>query len=140
MPPCSIWYPSLNLGFFIWLVAAGFYSVHLYQRRTGSTISVREGARMGWITGIVSFAISTVFFTLTMVRLSMSAGGLGELYRKQMESMSMPDQSMREALDLLQSPAGVTFVVLGSLLFIFVMITMLCTAGGALGAKILDKS
>jgi hypothetical protein len=33
-------------------LAAGFLAVYLYSRRTGQTLSIRSGARMGWITGI----------------------------------------------------------------------------------------
>ena len=131
--------PVLSYGFVIWLVAAGFFSVYLYQRRTRAILSVRQGARMGWITGVISFAISAVFFTLSMISLSGHNGGLATLYRERLQGMAMPEQSVQEALRILESPAGLTITILGSLCFVFVMVTLICTAGGALGAKILDR-
>jgi hypothetical protein len=132
--------PVVSYGFLIWLLAAGFFSVFLYNRRAGLLLTVRQGARMGWITGVISFAISALFFTLSMVALAGRNGGLAGLYKERLESMPMNDRNVQEALELLQSPAGMAVVVIGSLFFVFVIVTSFCTAGGALGAKILDKS
>src|SRR5437868_1931794 len=38
-------------------LAAGYFAVFLYSRRTGQVLSVSSGRRMGWITGILSFVI-----------------------------------------------------------------------------------
>ena len=132
--------PLVSYGFPIWLFAAGFFAVYIFERRTGMPLTVKQGARMGWITGVLSFAISTVFFTLAMISLAGRSGGLAAMYRERLEGMSVPDQSVREAIEMLQSPAGLTVVIIGSLTFVFVMITVICTLGGALGAKVLDKS
>lgn len=132
--------PLLSYGFPIWLFAAGFFAVYVFERRTGMLLTVKQGARMGWITGVLSFAISTIFFTLAMISLAGRSGGLAAMYRERLEGMSVPDQSVREAIEMLQSPVGLTVVIIGSLAFVFVMITLICTLGGALGAKVLDKS
>src|SRR3977135_1531243 len=50
----------LPFGFVIWLPSAGFIAVYLFRRRTGQSLSVRGGARMGWMAGILSFLILTV--------------------------------------------------------------------------------
>src|SRR5882724_2699045 len=55
---------ALPFGFVVWLPSAGFTSVYLFRRRTGQSLSVRNGARMGWISGILSFLIITVMFTM----------------------------------------------------------------------------
>lgn len=132
--------PVLSYGFLIWLLAAGFFSVYLYNRRAGLLLTVRQGARMGWITGVISFAISAFFFTLSIVALSGREGGLAGLYKERLETMPMNDRNVQEAVELLQTPVGMAVVVIGSLFFVFVVVTSFCTAGGALGAKILDKS
>jgi hypothetical protein len=75
-----------------------------------------------------------------MLALSARSGGLAGLYRERLEGLSIPDQSVQEAVQVLQSPAGLTLIILGSLVFVFVIVTLICTAGGALGAKVLDKS
>src|SRR5215831_11233038 len=40
----------------VW-AAAGFAAVRLYRRRTGMSLSVRAGMIMGWITGVILFAL-----------------------------------------------------------------------------------
>ena len=52
------------------LGSSGFLAVYLYNRRTGDELSVRKGARMGWITGVFCFVIATIFFTITVISLS----------------------------------------------------------------------
>src|SRR3984957_8547658 len=59
MLPVPLPFVRLPIAF----VAAGFLAVFLYSRRTGQTLSIRNGARMGWITGIFSFTAVTIFFT-----------------------------------------------------------------------------
>ena len=66
----------LMIGFMIWLPAAGFLSVYLFSRRTGQLLSLRAGARMGWITGILSFVIITVLFTVSILSIGTHPGGL----------------------------------------------------------------
>src|SRR5271155_4114977 len=61
---------ALPYGFVIWLPSAGFTAVYLFSRRTGQSLSVRGGARMGWIAGILSFVIITVMFTISTVAVS----------------------------------------------------------------------
>lgn len=126
--------PWLSYGGFIWLFSAGFFSVYLYRRRTGQPLTVRSGARMGWITGVLSFVIITILFTISIV--AMRTGDLAGLYR---ERMPVQDRNMEQALQLLQSPGGLASILLLSLLVMFVLITSICTAGGALGAKIAGK-
>jgi hypothetical protein len=43
--------------FLIWLVVAGFLAVAAYRRRTGQKLSWLSGAHLGWICGIIGFAI-----------------------------------------------------------------------------------
>jgi hypothetical protein len=58
--------PLVNYGVPVWLLGAGFVSVFFYKRRTGQRLSVRSGARMGWITGVMSFAILAVIMTFAL--------------------------------------------------------------------------
>ena len=66
-------FPFLRL--LVAFVAGGFFAVFLYSRRTGQMLSIRSGARMGWITGIFSFTMLSVLFAVVMVKIS-SDGGL----------------------------------------------------------------
>ncbi len=120
------------------LCAAGFLAVFLYIRRTGHGVSVRSGARIGWITGTFCFAIATVFFTLSVIAIS-SRGGLANFYRDQFLSRGIDDPNVKQLLVVLQNPAGMVTILLLSLLFLFVLFTLLPTMGGAFGAKVLAK-
>ncbi len=126
--------PLLNLGFVIWWLSAGFFSVHLYRKRTGQLLSVKSGARLGWITGVLTFVIFTVVFTVSIVAEDFPAA-----YRERLNSVPVQNQDMQQAIDLLQTPTGLAFFLVFVLLFLFMLVTSMCTAGGALGAKILEK-
>ena len=81
---------ALPFGFVVWLPSAGFVSVYLFSRRTGQSLSVRNGARMGWIAGILSFLIITVLFTLIAVGLANRPGGLPGFFHEQLSTKSIP--------------------------------------------------
>ena len=130
---------ALPFGLVIWLPAAGFISVYLFSRRTGQSLSVRNGARMGWIAGILSFLIITVLFTVIAVALANRPGGLPEFIREQLSARSIPSQELEKAIEMLANPVDQAMVYLFFLLFWFTVISVFCTAGGALGAKVLDK-
>jgi len=118
------------LVYFNWL-AAGFFTVLLYRRRTGQPLDMQSGVRLGWITGILMFVIMTVI--LTGAVLFVSGGGLANLPAEVKNAL---DPRMQEALKALQSgPAIAEMVVM-----LFVFTTMLSMAGGALGAKLSSRS
>ncbi len=126
---------------FLWmtvcLVGAGFFAVYLYRRRTGEDLSASSGARLGWITGIFSFVLATILFTVNAVAIS-AQGTFAEFYRKQIELQGAgadPDEMLR----LLETPSGVATLVIFTLLMVFFFATLLPTIGGAMGAKVLEK-
>lgn len=131
--------PYINWLFVIWLVAAGFLSVFLFRRRTGQILTVRGGARMGWITGVLSFGILTILLTVSILLVATRSGGFAAMYREQVQRMAVQPQDMRQALEILQSPGGVALILLFLVFMIFVITTSACTVGGALGAKVLGK-
>ena len=128
------WIPALNLV--LW-IAAGFLAVFFHRRRTGDLLNVRAGVRLGWITGVIMFAITTVIFTLTVVPLAAN-GGIANLFRQQLKNPS--DPSVQEALRMLETAPGMVTVLLVMLFMLFVFITLLSMAGGALGAKFVSRS
>ncbi len=130
---------ALPYGFAIWLPSAGFISVYLFSRRTGQPLTVRGGARMGWIAGMLSFVLFAVLFTVSVVMLANQPGGIQEFFRENLKQSSIQGQDMQKALEMLANPMDQALVYFMSLLFCFTVIAVCCTVGGALGAKVLDK-
>jgi len=124
--------------FLVCLLAAGFVAVYLYHRRTGETLTVRNGVRMGWLTGVFSFLI-TLVLTLPVLIMVQQQGGLGAALREQMEKAAAPGLNVEEAMRVLESPVAlgmVTLFAVGVYFLVFIGVTII---GGALGAKVLEK-
>jgi hypothetical protein len=128
--------PYLGLLCVIWSMGAGFLAVWLYRRRTGLPISVPNGARLGWITGVFTSVLLTVMMTVTILG---SGGKLVDEYRKQMTSMAAHDASYQQALDLIQNPTTFATLILATVVFLFVLLSAASIAGGALGARLSNK-
>ena len=118
--------PYLN-----WM-AAGFFAVFFYRRRTGDPLNMESGVRMGWMTGVLMFAIMAVLLTLSVVFFH-AAGGIAAI---QAEFKNAVDPRVIEAMKLLQSGPDVARL----LVQLFVFTTLLSMAGGALGAKMVGRS
>ena len=117
--------PYLN-----WL-AAGYFSAFFYRRRTGTRLNVIAGVRMGWITGVLIFGITAALFTAFVVLFNASSGN--EIFQAQIRTMS--DPRVREMLKMIQNRTDVAFL----LMQLFVFVTCLSMAGGALGAKLVGR-
>jgi hypothetical protein len=124
--------PLLRLLAFL---VAGFLAVFLYTRRTGQILTIRSGARMGWITGIFLFLMVGVPGTILTVVMS-NQEGLAKFLSKQLPPNDPRIETMAQ---MLQDPATLAAVVLFSLIVLFVIVTALPMIGGALGAKLFEK-
>ena len=87
--------PVVGLFAIVWWISGGFLAVYLYRRRTGQSLTVRNGARIGWITGVITFAIFSILFAL-------SSRGLINAYREQLRNVPVHDPA---TLSALQNPA-----------------------------------
>ncbi len=125
--------PGVNYGAVVWWLGAGYLSVWIYKRRTGQRLNVRSGARMGWITGVISCALLTLLFAFFLLAIR-QMGGLDAI-KHGLKDFAFQQGSVDEALKMLQDPSR----MLRSLIATFIMLTLTCTAGGALGAKMLGK-
>jgi len=121
-----------------WPVAfllAGFLAVYLYSRLSGQTLSIRSGARMGWITGIFSFTLVSILFTFIIVAISSQ----GDFAKQLVSQLPANDARADMIQQVLSSPALILGVVLLYLILFFIVFTALPIIGGALGAKVLEK-
>lgn len=130
--------PFIDMLFVVWSAGAGFVSVWLYRRSTGHSLSVRGGAKMGWITGVLNAVIVMVLMTLTFAA---SATDATAFLRQQFAASAAQDPArFARAKPFLDSPyALVVFILLcGALMF--AVFTISCVAGGALGARFTRKN
>ncbi|HEX3877426.1 MAG TPA: zinc ribbon domain-containing protein [Bryobacteraceae bacterium] len=110
-----------------WL-AAGFFAVFFYRRKTRDRVNVAAGMRIGWLTGLIMF---------TMWGIAFAAMGMSGTLAAQFEqrAKSLPfystDPSYVQIARAMTSGPG----LLLPLAFGFVIIICLSMAGGALGAK-----
>jgi hypothetical protein len=116
----------------------GFLAVFIYSRLTGQALSIRSGARMGWITGVFSFTFATAFFTITMVAIS-SQGKIADFFREHQDQLHLRGDQLSAMTKLLDDPAGLAGLIVVTLLMLFILLTALPMLGGALGAKVLEK-
>jgi uncharacterized membrane protein YphA (DoxX/SURF4 family) len=128
---------GLLLPFVSWL-AAGFFAVYLYCRKTGFRLDVASGVKIGWITGLILYGFSAVVFTAEQLPDAL-AGHLGKTMLEQMTNSKFQDPAMVQQMSkLVQSEPGMVILLLLAVLFVFV--TCLSMAGGALGAKLVGSS
>src|SRR5215472_11388388 len=74
-------------------IAAGFFAVFFYRRRTGSRPNVGTGVKMGWITGVLMFALTAVVFTAQQIPAAFS-GRLMPIFQAQLKSLPMQDPTV----------------------------------------------
>jgi hypothetical protein len=108
--------------FVVWWLAAGWCAVLLYQRLTGSVLSVNAGARLGTITGVLTFLGCAIGFTILI---AVSGKQFFDEMAKQNPNVSK----------IVNDPPEL-FAFLVFMLVIFCVLAIgCCAAGGALGAK-----
>ena len=122
--------------FLSWL-AAGFIAVYLYCRKTGFHLDVQAGVKIGWITGLILYGFSAVVFTAQQLPDALS-GHPGKTILEEMKKSTFQDPAMLQQLtNTIQSAPGMFILLL--LAVLFVMVTCLSMAGGALGAKLVGS-
>jgi hypothetical protein len=114
------------------LFATGFFAVHIYVRATRTPVTAKEGAKIGWITGIFAFLLALVQFTLTI---ALEHASLRELFQKQFAEMAARDPNVQAAADLINSSAGLATLILAMVVGSFIFFTVMTMLGGALGSQ-----
>jgi hypothetical protein len=115
------------LGFFVLIMGGGWYASFLFQRRSGEPASLQSGARLGWICGIFSFVISTIFFSLSALALVNSSSAV-EANRKNATALGLPADLIDQMLSVIRNP----FALVLLLVFLFVLLTLMSSLGGLL--------
>ena len=123
--------PFHSLWQLLTITAAGFASVYFYQRRTGAYLSIRGGLQIGWMTGLFCFIVTIVMLTLLLAVIA----GIGESGLKKLSADSGRPEIADAFMSMTSNPAMLIFALAGA----FFLMTVLASAGGALGSKVLDK-
>lgn len=124
---------SFVIPFLNW-IAGGFFAVLFYRRRTGSLMNVNAGVRLGWITGIAAFVFSAIVFSIQVVP------HLSNLIQQQIQSLKGDPATVQQMARFFQTGPGIATALTFILGAMFVMITLLTMAGGALGAKMMGRN
>jgi hypothetical protein len=121
--------PYLN---FLNGLAAGFFAVFFYRRRTGYFLNLESGIWMGWITGLLMFAIMACMIVASWLVFK-AVGGVAAFPAD--FKAAVDPKVLAELTKMLQSGPDVAKM----LLQLFVFTTFLSVAGGALGAKMVGR-
>jgi hypothetical protein len=119
------------LNFLVW-PATGMLAVFLYVRSSGQRVNVASGMRIGWMTGVILFAIMLILITLSLVFIQ-AAGGIAAI---QAQLKGAVDPRMAEGLKALQSAPAIVGVVVQ----LFVTTTLLSMGGGAVASAFANIS
>lgn len=120
-------------------MVAGAFAVYLYRRSSGMPLPSRGGARIGWMTGVFAFVLTTVLFTMGMLLLT-GEGGFAKMFQQSLASMKMPEDAMDRVKALVEDPSVVAVLIVLVLGLQFVFITILSALGGVLGARFLNQN
>jgi len=95
---------------------------------------------IGWITGVILFALITVTLTVEMLTAG-GDGGLGAQFRQQIQRQiqQSPNPNMTEYLKALDTPSGMATMLVLSMFFVFLLVTLFSVVGGALSAKLAGR-
>ena len=121
------------------LFAGGVYAVLLYRRRTGALLTTANGVRIGWMTGVFCFVIMTVFFTLGMALLA-GSDQLLKTYQESAANLGLPPDAAQQLEKLLKDPAAFGLSIIFGLALQFLLLTVLSSLGGLVGAKLRPAS
>jgi hypothetical protein len=126
---CALLLGFLPLG--LGCIVAGFLSVFLYRRQTRDLMDVASGIQLGWITGLVTFALEGIGVVIFS-----ASGNLTKAVTEQARNWSFAsDPAFQQSIQFLGTVPGLLLL----LVLVFIFVTALSIAGGALGAKLLGR-
>lgn len=125
--------PAQFVSLMLISMASGGFAVWLYKRRTGQSLSVKSGARLGWITGVFSFVLITVITTFTVAIVGPEK--IAEAFKDPAVMRGVPAAQVEQ---ILSNPLVIGFALLLSMCAMFAVYAVASSLGGALGAKFLN--
>ncbi len=125
----------LGVNPFVAAFVAGFLAVAFSRRGSGTVSTAASGARLGALSGLLLFGVSTVLQTLAVALLHKGAELRSEMMDKvQQAAARYPGPEVQPFLDFVKSPDGFAIMMVASVIFGFVAFVVLGGCGGALAA------
>jgi hypothetical protein len=128
------------MPFGLGMLPAGFLSVVLYRRRCPAAhLTAGMGSRLGALTGGLGFAALAAILALwTTFRSGKQIHDALLNYIQQYAARSS-DPHMPQVLELFNTPAGFTFIMILTLIMTLLAFLIFSSLGGALGAFLLHR-
>jgi len=131
----------LGLNPFVAALGAGFLAVAISRSRNpGTAIRAAAGAKIGALSGLLSFGISTLLEMLAVLVLHKGAEVRSEMIDKfQQAATRYPGPEVQPFLDFVKASDGFAIMLVASLIFGLAAFLVLGGLGGALGASVLGR-
>jgi hypothetical protein len=132
---------SLGLNPFVAMLSVGFLAVAFYRHRwrTGA-IKPAAGARLGALSGLLWFAISSILGAMEVLFLHKGPEIQQELLKRiNQAALQATDPQALAIFDRLKTPAGLEFLMVFGIIFALFAAIALAVVGGALGAALLGR-
>jgi MFS family permease len=131
----------LGLNPFVAALVAGALAVALLRwRGLQDALPHRAGARLGALSGLFLFCISSLLESLIVLALHKGPEVRAEMLdRMQQVAGRYPGPEVQPFMDFVKSPGGFTFMMFASLVFGFIAFLVLGSLGGLFGAMLLGR-
>jgi zinc-ribbon domain len=131
----------LGLNAFVAALGTGFLAVAFSRGRgPGTVIRTGGGARLGALSGLLFFGMSTIPELFAVAVLHKGAEVRGEMIDKlQHMATRYPGPEVQPFLDFVKSPGGFAFMMVASVIFGLVAFIVLGGLGGTFGAAFLGR-
>lgn len=110
----------------VWFAGGGFSAVTLYRRHSGRVLTRREGARLGWLNGLIAFLIATVFFSVYLL-----FSGINGLRDMLISGLPHDAPRYQQVSAMYQDPAVFGLAVVFAWVFLGALAALGSVAGGA---------
>jgi len=123
------------------VLGAGFMAVAFYLRRTpGTVVSTTEGARLGACSGLLCFGMWAVLEALAVAVLHKGP----EIRKVMLDAVEQTasrysEPQFQASLEFMRSAAGLTVMMIGSLIVAFLACVILASIGGALAGAFFGR-
>lgn len=132
---------SLGLNPFVAMLVVGFLAVLLYRQRwPGTPIRPATGVRLGALSGLLWFAISSIVEAFVVLVAHKGPEIRDELIKRIDQTLAQTTDPQAMALFArLKTPEGLELLMILGLIIAFVASIVLAAIGGAIGGAILSR-